>query len=716
MTGLLASQVACFPCKASTARVPRKTTLMSAAAHALSHPKYRPDIDGLRAVAVVSVVAFHAAPDWIAGGFIGVDIFFVISGFLISTILFNNLERNTFSLREFYARRIQRIFPSLVVVLTATYAMGWWVLLANEFAQLGKHIVAGALFVSNLALWGESGYFDAAAETKPLLHLWSLGIEEQFYIVWPLLLLVGWNRRYNLLTLTLVLGGLSMWLNLKGMAKNPTATFYAPQTRFWELLAGSFLAWAWLHPHAKTRSLSNAVDRWIHRMLYRDMPSGDGKALANALSVIGVILLAFGVFRIKAAFGFPGKWAIVPVLGAVCIISAGPTAWFNRIVLSSRPAVWLGLISFPLYLWHWPLLAFARVMEEGLPSAQIRIAAVVLAVVLAWLTYRLVERPLRFGARKRLKILVLCGLMACIGAVGYYTFSKAGLVFGAQSRITNALLEQIVEPPNTGLSDGSCEKYLQFSLGPGAVCLTNSSAPQVLFVGDSHAMSLNSAAVLGKVAIQSMLIGNHGCAPLMSHSIMEGKVNKGCNALPDEALKVLSRFPTIQTVVLDSRGPLYFSGQGYGVEGASNYSIFALDGSSGATQAEMFRKGYSEFAAALLALHKQVVVVIDPPELGEDPRACVVVRPVSLSPKTLSSCTQSRSKVDERQAVYRQLVAQIQADNPGLAVYDPIDLFCDDAQCYGLRNGNLLYWDDDHISTWASELVLTDMQKRKLLP
>lgn len=688
---------------------------MSAVNHALSHPKYRADIDGLRSIAVLSVVAFHAAPDWIRGGFIGVDIFFVISGFLISTILFSNLENDTFSLREFYARRIKRIFPALLVVLMATYALGGWVLLASEFAQLGKHVAAGTLFVSNLALWNEAGYFDAAAETKPLLHLWSLGIEEQFYIVWPVLLMLAWKRKYNLLTLTLAFGAISLALNLKGIGKNPTATFYSPQTRFWELLCGSLLAWASLHPHPKAALLKGALDRWIHRMLYRSVPPGDGNAFANALSIVGAGFLAFGFFKIKAEFGFPGKWAIVPVLGAACIISAGPKAWFNRIVLSNRPAVWLGLISFPLYLWHWPLLSFARIMEGEQPRAEIRIGAVVLAIALAWLTYRLVERPIRFGARNRLKIAMLCILMGGMGALGYYTFSQNGLVLRMQSRAYQALVEQTVEPLNTRLSDGSCEKFLNFSMGPNAVCLANTSAPEVLFVGDSHVMALNSATALGKVPIKSMLIGIHGCPPIKGHSVMDGKVNKGCNVLTDEAMKVLGRFPSIQTVVLNSRGPVYFSGQGYGMEGASKYSIFALDGST-ATQAQMFQQGYSQFVKTLLQQQKKVVFVIDPPELGEDPRACLVVRPVSISNKALSSCLQNRSNVDGRQAVYRQLVKQIQADNPELQVYDPIDLFCDDARCYGLRNKKLLYWDDDHISTWASELVLSDMRNRQLLP
>jgi peptidoglycan/LPS O-acetylase OafA/YrhL len=188
----------------------------------LTHPKYRPDIDGLRAVAVLAVVLFHAFPGLIRGGFIGVDIFFVISGYLISTIIFENLDRGSFSFREFYVRRIKRIFPALIVVLLACFAFGWFALLADEFNQLGKHIAAGAGFVSNIVLWGEAGYFDNSAETKPLLHLWSLGIEEQFYIVWPLLLWFAWKRKFNLLTIAVLIAIISLALNIKGMVNSST--------------------------------------------------------------------------------------------------------------------------------------------------------------------------------------------------------------------------------------------------------------------------------------------------------------------------------------------------------------------------------------------------------------------------------------------------------------------------------------------------------------
>lgn len=192
----------------------------------LAHPNYRADIDGLRALAVLSVVAFHAFPGWVSGGFVGVDIFFVISGFLISTIIYTSLELGSFSFVDFYSRRIRRIFPALILVLYSCYVFGWFVLLSDEYMQLGKHIAAGAGFVSNFVLWNESGYFDTAAETKPLLHLWSLGIEEQFYIVWPLILWAAWQRRFNLLTISILVAGISFTLNLLDYRTDGVANFF----------------------------------------------------------------------------------------------------------------------------------------------------------------------------------------------------------------------------------------------------------------------------------------------------------------------------------------------------------------------------------------------------------------------------------------------------------------------------------------------------------
>ena len=305
----------------------------------LAHPKYRPDIDGLRAIAVLSVLGFHAYG--VTGGFSGVDIFFVISGFLISTIIFENLQNETFQFNEFYQRRIRRIFPSLLLVLIICLILGWIILFADEYQELGKHTLGGAGFVSNLILWGESGYFDVAAEKKPLLHLWSLGIEEQFYILWPFIAYLLWKFRQHFLKAIAILIAMSFCINVLLIQFNSVATFYLPLTRFWELLVGSAVA-----------------DVMLNRRQY--VPFIEKHA--NGLSMLGLVLLIVSIAFLKKSMAFPGWWALMPVLGSALLIMAGPNSWVARKILSNHILVWFGLISFPLYLWHWPLLTFVRIL------------------------------------------------------------------------------------------------------------------------------------------------------------------------------------------------------------------------------------------------------------------------------------------------------------------------------------------------------------------
>ncbi|MET3132139.1 peptidoglycan/LPS O-acetylase OafA/YrhL [Oxalobacteraceae bacterium GrIS 1.11] len=338
--------------------------------------KYRADIDGIRAVAVLAVVLHHFWPKWFVGGFVGVDIFFVLSGFLITSILLSQLETGTFSILEFYSRRIRRIFPALLLVLLATLCFGWMVLLHGEFKQIGKHIVAGGGFVANLVFWSETGYFDNASTTKPLLHLWSLGVEEQFYLVWPLLLWLLFSKRLNFLWPMAVIFCLSMATNVITVETNPSAAFFSPVTRFWELMAGGIAAYLQLH-HREWPQKWKQVSSWS-----------------------GAIALVLAFSLIKPQYLFPGWWAILPVAGTFLLIMAGPNPIVNRRFLSNKLAVWIGLISYPLYLWHWPLLSYGNIIYGEKPPYQVKIMLILAAFTLAFLTYRLIETPVRLSRKK----------------------------------------------------------------------------------------------------------------------------------------------------------------------------------------------------------------------------------------------------------------------------------------------------------------------------
>jgi peptidoglycan/LPS O-acetylase OafA/YrhL len=366
----------------------------------LTNQKYRADIDGLRAIAVLSVVIYHAFPALLPGGFIGVDVFFVISGYLITGILLKELESGTFSIFKFYLRRIRRIFPALLLVLAACLIVGWYVLFDDELKALGKHVFAGAGFISNIALWREVGYFDAAAETKPLLHLWSLGIEEQFYLFWPIALWVGFRCRKVAVWGFALLIALSLYASAVKVSTDPTAAFYSPLTRFWELALGGALAY--LHA-GKAMS--------AHRLRWTQEVSAVG----------GMLLLAAGLVLIDKTRSFPGLWALLPVGASLLLIGPGRNSWINRPILSNRLAVWVGLISFPLYLWHWPIMSFSTIVSSQFAEPWYRAGAVALSVALAWITYKVVETPVR-KSRTNTNAAVLAVMMVMVAALGISVF------------------------------------------------------------------------------------------------------------------------------------------------------------------------------------------------------------------------------------------------------------------------------------------------------
>ncbi|HUQ98887.1 MAG TPA: acyltransferase family protein [Gemmatimonadaceae bacterium] len=421
---------------------------------------YRADIDGLRAVAVLAVVAFHANVTRLQGGFAGVDVFFVISGYLISGLILPQIEAGNFSFTQFYVRRINRILPALVLILAVSLATGWVILAPGEYRQLGKHVVGGSTFSSNFILWNEAGYFDSP--DKPLLHLWSLAVEEQFYLIWPALALIAWSWRVSLRWTVLVLiatsFALSAWLVSHS---GGSSAFYSPTTRFWEIMAGALLVQAELHSRNDKATASSSA------------------AARNVISITGAALLVGAFIALDRDTPWPGWWAALPVIGTVLIVAAGNDAWINRQVLSNRAVVYVGLISYPFYLWHWPLIVMGRLVKLPPVRPAMMSAIVAIAFVLAILTFHFLEKPIRFGARKARSARILLIALAAAGLAGLA--AQRGLIspriHGDSVLRIDAAIHDWTYPGEGGFpSDG----HLRIRTIPG------DPGHKVLFLGDSH--------------------------------------------------------------------------------------------------------------------------------------------------------------------------------------------------------------------------------------
>ena len=642
----------------------------------LKKADYRADIDGLRAIAVLSVVIFHYFPTVLNGGFVGVDIFFVISGYLISKHIWEELVIRKFSIKTFYARRVRRIFPALGVVLLACLLFGWVILTPAEYKQLGRHVFAGSLFLSNILLWKEAGYFDNAADTKPLLHLWSLGIEEQFYIVWPLLLVLLWRYTRHLEWALLGIACFSLAYSLFLVRHDLVADFYSPLTRFWELSLGGYLAYLVAHKPAE-------------RAINRSVVSG-----------FGLLLVLIAILFVEESFSFPGAWALLPTIGAALLIYAGERVWLNRILLSSRWLVWFGLISYPLYMWHWPLLSFARIMESGMPSYAFRAWLVAISIILAWLTYRFLERPIRSRPRSNKIVLVLCLSIVCLGISGFTIKSLHGvkerqfsmLEGETETIVLGADRERLLH--DCGLEENQ-KNLFQYCLKGGA------GEPSYAVLGDSKGEALFYGLVREATPDrQWMMIGT--VYPPEEGVTLEDRQHQK-NLL---AFQAVAENPSIKVVALV----------------VAARSIFKLNEETGFIAPDTALPSakiaiYSRAIAQMVGSGKKVVFVIDHPTFP-DPTSCVSGGATSsdflnqfLRRKENTRCTIRYTNHLVGTQIYRQFVDELKRLHPDLKVYDPTPLLCDIDRnvCAVTHKGKFLYSYGDHISDYSNSRIAKAM-------
>ena len=652
------------------------------ASHA-HHAPYRPDIDGLRAISVGVVVAFHA---WLRqgfGGFIGVDVFFVISGYLISGILLRDLAEGRFSFGGFYARRVRRIYPALVTVLAVTLAVGWVQLFDERFHQLARHVAAAAAFVSNLVLYGESGYFDTASDAKPLLHLWSLGVEEQFYIVWPLVLALAWRvgrGRGVALALALGLAG-SFAQELALMRRDGSAAFYIPTARFWEMLTGAALA---------------AGERQVW---WRP-----GVALCHGLGAAGLGLLVASLALISERTAFPGVAALAPVGAGVLLLAAGPGSFVNARLLSVAPMRWIGGISYPLYLWHWPVLVLVR--TSGWVDGRAMAAAVLVAVGLAWGTARWVEPGLRYGGRRALLGLLIA--MACLGGAGIAVDRLA------VRTMTSAKVEPVARQLRWGIPVGTerqgrdCSAMMvgRSALVPGMAgndfCyLQRAGAPDVALIGDSMNLSLfPGLAKYGDIHV--LLAAASEAAPFYDTTTTESFDRTRLNnwKLTNQALDFAIATPTIRVVVLS-----YANGDQLLDPASGHVMVDRADGGAGDAQVVLERV-MRRTLARIVAGGKRVIVALPPARMGFDPGDCLTgLRPLH-GEAYRHPCGEGREgALEQRRLAYDRVARAVAGEFAGVAVVDLAPVLCDARLCYAMRGGEMAYRDRLHLSEAGSRAV-----------
>jgi peptidoglycan/LPS O-acetylase OafA/YrhL len=632
---------------------------------------YRPDIDGLRAVAVLSVLLFHGFPSALPGGFVGVDVFFVISGFLISGIILGQLKSGTFTFAQFYARRVRRIFPALTLVLCATVVFGWLTLLPADFRRLGIHVAAGAGFASNLLLWRQTGeYFAPAAELNPLLHLWSLGVEEQYYLLWPLLLyLLRSDRRHRIFWLIAGLAAGSFALSIYLVDRSPIAAFYLPQSRFWELMTGSLIAYA--HVHGATLPVAAAIRR-----------AAASGALRNAAATVGAALLCAALFSIDETRSFPGWWALLPTLGTALLIVAGPDAWLNRYVLATRGFVFVGLISYPLYLWHWPLLAYARILRGGSgaepPPAEVRVGALLAAGILAWATYELVEKKVRHWKPVGFRPGVVTGLTSAVaGLAGVGMLAFANYAQSRSADIPN--LPQISE----AMDDWGYR---------GDTTIAGDTERAVLFVGDSHMQQFLPRVVQlaqrHPQPVRTVIFRTAGgCVPIPGID----RKGRGCGRFAAAAFEAARR-PEVEIVVIGASwmGFLLRDDQ-YKVTDVRRAAL-VLPG----PDAEWALHELETAVAGLVAAGKRVVIVLSSPRSERfDPTR--MAERVGLGFEVHVSAPVPRSEVISETAYMDDRLKEIAARTRAETI-DPVDFICDARVCPTVdEKGKPLYKDDSHL-------------------
>ncbi len=636
--------------------------------------RYRAEIDGLRAVAVLPVILFHAGFDVFSGGFVGVDIFFVISGYLITTIIVAEIKAGNFSIVNFYERRARRILPALFFVLACSLPFAWMWLVPQDLKSLSQSLVAVMLFSSNILFWKTSGYFESAAELKPLLHTWSLAVEEQFYLFFPLLLMAVWRfgpRRVLPLLAVAALASLAIahW----GSAAQPDAAFYLLPTRGWELLIGAFAAVCLLDERT-----------WQ-----------PGRLASEAGSALGLALLLYSIFLFDKDTPFPSLYTLVPTAGtALVILFATPATRVGRL-LGRRALVGIGLVSFSAYLWHQPLFALARHRSLDEPDRLVFAGLVVASIVLAYFSWQYIEKPFRDRQRfQRGQIF----LYAAIGSAVFLLLGLAGhATHGFEQARTTDAHRQVLKTAAASPLRARCHTGGAGYTPPAQACEINGGPLRVAVFGDSHAVELAYALAQGLAprGIRLKQFTFSGCSPMFGRTVT-GR-DQPCADWTNAAANFIATHPDIDHVVVTYRihGALF---------GSHERAYPGWPDTVGAAERERRWAAYVGVLRHFVAHGKQVRLVLQAPELPKQIDALVLRAGDPLAPIDGAS-----------RAWWTRRSAWVDARLPGLpagvTVVDPAPLFCSGDSCLAASGGVARYFDDDHMSVGGARLVADQVLK-----
>jgi peptidoglycan/LPS O-acetylase OafA/YrhL len=647
-------------------------------------PKYRADIDGLRAIAVISVLLFHAKVGPFTGGYVGVDVFFVISGYLITSIIIREMRNGTFSYGDFYERRFRRIVPALAVVVLVSGIAGLLIFDAESLVDLGESIAANAIFSSNMLFHSESGYFDGPAELKPLLHTWSLAIEEQFYIFIPIVLMFALRSGQNKLNrYLLVITVLSFALNIIGMNYNVSATFYLLPMRAWELLLGSLLALSLLP------QLTSSTSR-------------------NVISCCGLAAIFCSVLLFSPETSFPGIAAVLPTAGAALIIYSGMhgVSLVGR-MLSLKPIVFIGLISYSLYLWHWPILLFFKAYSITEISLNQTLGLMVFILGISILSYHYIEKPFRRKTLLSNRQSVMRATSATsvvallIGSIFIFT---GGLPHRFESTYSPAEIAGDPEWERWGL----CEKMSRQGEGGGDFCLigTPDVPPTFFFWGDSHARALATGLELsarnssksGEIAVRN------GCPPLLG-VVRLGEEKKGCGEFNEKVMRYISESKNIDMVILSARWTISALGTRYKNESGERVRLVDLNTGDllSSSNVEIFEIALKRTVQLLLDEGKRVVLVNTVPEIGYNVPSVNIV--AMLTGRNISLVVGPSASELKARAYPVDMVFSDYRNDERISIVNPAEYLCSKEMCSVAVDNIPLYRDDDHLSTYGSRYV-----------